>query len=333
MSIDEINKSFGEISEIEEVDDYFDLTVHFSELSDIAEPLLLRANKTLSKIKNMLFTTPAFLNAVKAAAPEEVMAAILTDEQKRKVAKGLLKFMQRKKDGAILATLVDPVTKDTVANIPLKNLKLSPEINQAITNYATQIQLAQIAEKIELVQKAVEDVRHGQENDRLALAFSCQQKFLQAEKIQSIEMKQAALLKIAMDAEDSRNLLMLSQKANVDFIKEQPESFWDKLLKGANPKEISSRMNEIRDSLYAVNIVSLVEAVAYQEMGEIKAAQQSLKYYGEHIHSTFLDKTGFVERLDQIDDSPENYWSETIPEIERRIVSLPSTERIDELGE
>lgn len=333
MSIDEINKSFGEISEIEEVDDYFDLTVHFSELSDIAEPLLLRANKTLSKIKNMLFTTPAFLNAVKAAAPEEVMAAILTDEQKRKVAKGLLKFMQRKKDGAILATLVDPVTKDTVANIPLKNLKLSPEINQAITNYATQIQLAQIAEKIELVQKAVEDVRHGQENDRLALAFSCQQKFLQAEKIQSIEMKQAALLKIAMDAEDSRNLLMLSQKANVDFIKEQPESFWDKLLKGANPKEISSRMNEIRDSLYAVNIVSLVEAVAYQEMGEMEAAQQSLKYYGEHIHATFLDKTGFVERLDQIDDSPENYWSETIPEIERRIVSLPTAERIDELGE
>lgn len=317
---------------IEELDAYSEVSLDLSKLPDIAKPLMLRANETLAKINEMLYTAPAFINVVKATVHKEVLAAVLTDEQKGKIASGALRLMT-KKDGSLLATLVDPVTKHTVSNIPLQNVKISPEIRQAMTNYSSQIQMAQIAEKIELVQRAVEDVRLGQEYDRLATAFSCQQKFLQVRKFQNLELKNAALLRIAMDAEDSRNLLMQSQKANVDFIKEQPESIWEKIIKGAHPKDISSRMNEIRDSLYAVNLVSLVEAVAYQEMGEMEAAKQSLKYYGEHIQSTFLDKAGFVERLDQIDDSPENYWSETIPEIERKIAALPATERIRELGE
>ena len=47
-----------------------------------------------------------------------------------------------------------------------------------MTSYATQIQMAQIAEKIQLIQVAVEEIRQGQEYDRLATAYSCQQKLL-----------------------------------------------------------------------------------------------------------------------------------------------------------
>ena len=330
--MDEIINVTCDNAVIEEWDTCSNEVINLSKLPDIAKPLVQRANETLAKINEMLYTAPAFIDIIKATVPKEMLAAVLTDEQKGKLASGALQLMT-KKNGSLLATLVDPVTKRTVSNIPLQNIKISPEIGQAMTNYSSQMQMAQIAEKIELVQRAVEDVRHGQEYDRLATAFSCQQKFLQVRKFQNLELKNAALLRIALDAEDSRNLLMQSQRANVEFIKEQPEALWEKLIKGARPKEVSSRMNEIRDSLYAVNAVSLVEAVAYQEIGEIEAAQQSLKYYGEHIQHTFLDKPGFVERLDQIDDSPENYWSETIPEIERKITALPTMEKIREIGE
>lgn len=317
---------------IEGGDSYDDISLRFSSLPDVAKPLMIRAKETLSKIGELLYIAPSFINVIKAHVPKEMLTAVLTDVQKEKIARGALQLMT-KKNGSLLATLVDPTTKRVVSNIPLHNVKISPEVGQAMTNFSAQIQMAQIAEKIELVQRAVEDVRLGQEYDRLATALSCQQKFMQVMKFQNLELKNAALLRIAMDAEDSRNLLMQSQKANVDFIKEQPASIWDKIIKGAHPKEISARMNKIRDSLYSVNVVSLVEAVAYQEIGEMEAAQQSLNYYGDHIQSTFLDKPGFVERLDQIDDSPENYWSETIPDIKRKIAALPATERIIELGE
>ena len=90
---------------------------------------------------------------------------------------------------------------------------------------------------------------------------------------------------------------MQSQNANVSFIKNQAESFWGKFISGAAPEKVNSRMNEIRESLYVVNMVSLSEAIAYHEMGEPEAAQQSLRYYAEYIQKTYLKTKGLVERL------------------------------------
>lgn len=307
--------------------DFFDeVPVHFPDLPEVARPLIKSAKETFSKIKEILYSTPAFINAVKASIPEETFQAILTNEQKSQIARGALKLMT-KKDGSLMANLVNPETKKIVSTISLKNVKVSPELSQAMTSYATQMQMAQIAEQIQLVQVAVEEVHQGQEYDRLATAYSCQQKLLQAIVIKNPELKAMALLRIASDAEDSRNLLMQSQNANVSFIKEQPESFWGKFISGATPEKINSRMNEIRESLCAVNMVSLAEAMAYQEMGETEAAQLSLQYYAGYIQRTYLQTEGFVERLDLIDPTPENYWSKTLPDIERKIQALPCAEK------
>ena len=205
-----------------------------------------------------------------------------------------------KKDGSLMANLINPETKKIVSTVSLGKVKLSPELSQAMTNYATQMQMAQIAEQIQFVQVAVEEVRQGQEYDRLATAYSCQQKLIQAAAIQNPRLKEMALMQLVSDAENSRNLLMQSQSANAAFIKNQPESTWGKILSGATPEKINARMNELRESLCAVNMVSLAEAIAYQET------------------------KGFVERLDMIDPSPENYWTQKLPEIENRILALPS---------
>lgn len=316
---------------IDSTDFYDEVPVNSSVLPEVARPLIKNAKETFSKIREMLYSAPAFINAVKASFPEETFQAILTNEQKSQIASGALKLMT-KKDGSLMANLVNPETKKIVSTISLKNVKISPELSQAMTSYATQMQLAQIAEQIQLVQIAVEEVRQGQEYDRLATAYSCQQKLLQTTAIKRPELKEMALLRIASDAEDSRNLLMQSQYANVSFIKNQPESFWGKLISGATPDKVDSRMNEIRESLCAVNMVSLVEAMAYQEMGETEAAYQSLQYYAGYIQRTYLETKGFVERLDLIDPSPENYWSKTLPDIERKIQALPCYEERMLLG-
>ncbi len=299
-----------------------EIVEQFSTVPDVAKPLLKDAKAAFKKIEQMLYSAPAIVNLVKANIPDVTLQAVLTDEQKQQIAKGALKLMT-KKDGSLMANLVNPETKKIVATIPLKNVKMAPEVTQAMTNYATQMQMAQIAEQIQIVQLAVEEVRMGQEYDRLATAYSCQQKLLQAMEIKNPELRAMALMQIASDAEDSRNLLMLSQKTNVGFITDQPESFFGKIIGGATPEKINSRMNEIRESLCAVNMVSLAEAIAYQELGEDSAARKSLAYYGEFVQKTYLAVPGLVERLDLIDPSPENYWSRTLPNIEKRIQALP----------
>ena len=314
--------------EIIDVDDYsYELLTHFSDMPEIAKPLLRDAKNVFKKIEDMLYTAPSFIDMIRASVPEQTFQAILTDEQKSQIASGALKLMT-KKDGTLMANLVNPETKKIVSTISLERVNLSPEISDAVTSYATQMQMAQIAEEIHRVQLAIEDVRQGQEFDRLAMAYSCQQKLLQAMQIKNPELKTIALMRIASDAEDSRNLLMQSQIANLSFIKEQPESFWGKLLSGSNTEKISQRMNEIRESLSAINMVSLAEAIAYQELGESEAAYQSLQYYAGYLQSAYLSTDGLVQRLDLIDPAPENYWSKTLPDIKKKIQALPYTENL-----
>lgn len=293
-----------------------------SMVPEVARPLLNGARKTFKTIEEMLYSAPAFINLVKSSIPEEVLKAVISDEQKEKLASGALKLMT-KKDGTLMANLIDPETKKIVSTIPLQTANLSPELSQAMTNYATQMQMAQIAEQIQLVQFSIEEVRQGQEYDRLAIAYSCQQKLLQAMEINNSELKAMALLQIASDAEDSRNMLMLSQSANLAFIMNQPDSFFGKMTSGAKQEKIDQRMNEIRDSLAAVSMASLAEAMAYQEMGESAAACRSLQYYAEFIEKAYLSTEGLVERLDLIDSSPNNYWSKTLPDITKKIHALP----------
>lgn len=318
--------------EIVDASDYCaDVEVYFSSVPEVAKHLLKSAKITLRKIENMLYSAPSFINTVKASIPDATFQAILTDEQKSQIAQGVLKLMT-KKDGSLMANLVNPNTNRIVSTVSLKSVKVTPEISQAMTSYATQMQMAQIAEQIQLIQVAVEEVRQGQEYDRLATAYSCQQKLLQAMTIKNPELKAMALLRVTSDAEDSRNLLMQSQNANLTFIKNQPESFWGKLVSGATPEKVNSRINEIRESLCAVNMVSLSEAIAYHEMGETEAARLSLQYYAGYIQKAYLETKGLVERLDLIDPSPENYWSKTLPDIEKKIQVLPFNEEHKLLG-
>ena len=318
--------------EIIDVSEYSeDLTDYFSDMPKVARPLLKGAKEAFSKIEQMLYSSPAFINLVKASIPAQTFQAILTDDQKVKIASGALKLMT-KKDGSLMANLVNPETNKIVSTISLQSVNLTPAISQAMTSYASQMQMAQIAEQIQVVQLAIEEVRQGQEYDRLAMAYSCQQKLLQTMEMKNPELKAMALLQIASDAEDSRNLLMQSQNANLTFIKEQPESYFGKLISGATPDKINQRMNEIRESLSAVNMVSLVEAMAYQEMGENAAARQSLLFYADYIEKSYLGTKGLVECLDSIDPSPENYWTKTLPDIKKKIQALPCVEKVTLLG-
>lgn len=302
-----------------------DLTEYFNDVPEVARPLIKGAKEAFAKIEQMLYSAPAFINLVKASIPEQTFQAILTGEQKKKLANGALKLMT-KKDGSLMANLVNPKNNKIVSTISLQNVNLSPALSQALTDYASQMQMAQIAEQIQAVQLAIEEVRQGQEYDRLAMAYSCQQKLLQAMEIRNPKLKEMALLQIVSDAEDSRNLLMQSQNANLAFIKDQPESYFRKFFSGAPPEKITQRMNEIRESLNAVNMVSLAEAMAYQELGESSAARQSLQYYAGYIEKSYLSAKGLVNRLDDIDPSPENYWTKTLPDIRKKIQALPCVE-------
>ncbi|KXA25733.1 hypothetical protein HMPREF3221_00234 [Fusobacterium nucleatum] len=309
--------------EISKKGEKFNMNNDFIELNDIdilevAKPLKDKISLLLSNIKDKILLVPGFIRTVSSFIPIKNLQAVLTNEQKEKIASGVLKIMS-KNDGTLVANLVDAQSGKIVTNIPLKEIKLTPELNKAMTDFALQLQLLQISAEIKSIKKAVEEVRKGQEYDRLATAYSCQQKFLQATLIKDIKLKKETLLRIALDAEDSRNFLMLSQKANIDFIKNLPDGYWKKMLSLTTSSEIDSRMNEIREGFSTINMVSLIEALAYHELEEYGSEQQSLIYYADFIQKTYLDDSKLLKRLDSIDPSTERYWTTKVPIIETKI--------------
>lgn len=299
---------------------YNNFAVLFSNVPEITKPLINNMQKNFNQLECMLLEIPNIFEKM-GSDSNKVFQAVLSSDDKLKLKSGSIKLMS-KKDGQLLASLMDPSTNKIIKQLPLEEIDLPSDITNNISNLQIQMQMAQISEQMQHIQVVVEEIKKGQENDRLATAYSCQQKFLQATVIENPKLKELSLLRIVSDAEDSRNLLMLSQKEKLEFIKNQPKSYTGKILGGSSYKEIDSIMNEIRDNLLVMNMVSLTEAMAYKEMGENAAATMSLQYYADFINDAYFKEKGLIERLDSIDSSVE-YWSVKLPNLKAKIKALP----------
>lgn len=293
----------------------------FENVSEILKPLMNSAKKSMEKIKQFVLSSKSFIDAVKQSVPEDEYRVLFTDEQRRLLNSGVVDLMHRK-DGSIMATLIRSDNKRIRFNLNIEKAPGVPKgISREAANFAAQMQLAQIAEQIEQIQISIEEVLRGQQLDRLALAYSCKQKLLQAQNIKNPALKTAALIQIAHSAEDSRNMLMQSQARALKNIKEYPTSTFGKFFK--NNEKVKRDMNELRESIAAINQTSIIEALAYRELGEYEALRESLMYYSEYINNTYFLEAGLSERLDQIDNKPDNYWTTALPRVVENINALP----------
>lgn len=324
---DKVNINNDDVELIIDGEKYYKIGKYYFKPNSFIKPIIERIIDNSNKIEKMLYTCPAFIEVVKSTIPSEMYKVVLSGEEKLKLATGSVKLMTTS-DGKLLANLINTKTGKIISNVKLDKISLTPELNKAIINYSNQIQLAQIAEDIRYVQLAVEEVREGQENDRLAIAYSCKQKLLQAMQIEDHNLKKIALLNLVSSAEDNRNKLMLSQTSNVKLLKEQPKDFWGKFLKGEKEDlKKDKRIAELRENMNALNLVSLAETSAYQELGEHKAANIALQYFGDYINKTYLSDKAFIERLDSLNPSPKKYWSTMLPSISDKIKQLDIDEK------
>ena len=272
------------------------------------------AEQLFDHIHDTLCTLPAFLEVVERLVPVEEWVLVFTDEQRKELAKGALKMMA-KKNGDIIAKVVDPKNHQIVANIPVKQVERIKDINPAMNDFMVQMQLANLAQEMKEVHRVVSRIQQGLEFDRLASAYSNERKLKYARQIQNKELQTQALLMIAHSAEDSRSRLMLGMKEDIQFIMGQPENEFIKLF-ATNPKEINDRMNEIRSRVVAINQDSMTEATAYWALGEKQAALNTIENYRLFLEDSELTQREVLNRLDVVDPNPENYWTKQFPTIQ-----------------
>ena len=437
--------------EIIDVSEYSeDLTDYFSDMPKVARPLLKGAKEAFSKIEQMLYSSPAFINLVKASIPEQTFQAILTDDQKVKIAKATLNEMEKelKDNNDIIDKSAEEFDKaekevddfgDEVedagkqsSNAEGKFSKVKSVVagvGKALAVTTATIGAAAVATGKKLKDMADETASTGDAVDknsqRLGLSKKAYQEwdYVLSQSGVDVTSVQTGFKSMTNSIDDAKNGTETAVKkftalgiSMSDLKNLSREEIFDKAIKGLqNIKDDTTKAalandlfgksgqnimpllnstaestEKLKNKAHDLGMVMSDEAVqaavdytdnmdtlkrtfgglknsimgdilpgfndilkgltglmtgadgageqfqtgamAYQEMGENAAARQSLLFYADYIEKSYLGTKGFVERLDSIDPSPENYWTKTLPDIKKKIQALPCVEKVTLLG-
>lgn len=308
-----------------------DIDGFFTNDSKIVNSVLRNAGRLLCNLEKYLYTAPAMINLVKASIPVSAYQAVFTSDQLNRLAQGSIKLMSDR-NGRTLAKLVDAKTHRIISNVELKEVDFTPDISQALTGFALQMQIMMLSEKLDAIQETTKNIFQGQENDRLALAEACRDNLEEALAMNDETLRKTRLVAIANDINIGRKQLFKSQEQIISKILRFKGSFISNLLSwGGRTKTIDEEIGKLRTNLSATVGVSMVAGIAYEELNEMDSARKSFQKLSDFMEATYLSRPGFVDKLDLLDPYPDNFWSTQLVPVINQINKLPDGRTIDYL--
>ncbi len=211
------------------------------------------------KWKNIEMAMPALAQVIQAMAKKDkVLVADLDRYVAKLVEKGIYRFMYDK-NGDIL-----PIIRDAdkiVKQIRLKEVKLSPQLSQSLTNLTMQVQMAQILDEIEYVEDAIRNIHKELQNDRIAMAESAWDKLRQARQIQDSRLREVAILSVIGTATEAKRILMRNFADNRILLEDNARKPLRKMVFETNGKrkDISVRAEDAFQELISITNCVQVE--------------------------------------------------------------------------
>lgn len=278
------------------------------------------------KAENLSRVAPAFYEAVKAALPKTIKVAETNSEIQKLIDSGVYRFITDKR-GEILPSIYGE--HGVVAQVRLRDIKLTPDLGRCITDLQTQIALAQVISEIHDVQRGIANIHNELQDDRLALAESVWQQLQQAVQISDARLREGKLNSIASSATDAKCILFKAFASELRFFDERKSKGWfSKLIDKESQNHGNEKSAEIFNTLLAITKTVQVETTVYCLLGEQNAARLSMKQFSNFISSHQLDDRDTLLTLDSFGSSSKKSIIENFMDIQQRIAALPS--RIEE---
>ena len=280
-------------------------------------------NIIFGRAENLSRVAPAFFQALKSMFPETIKVAQVNPEIQRLIDEGVYKFLTDK-TGEILPTIFGK--ENIVAQVRLKDLRLTPHLGRSILDLQTQIALAQVISEIHDVQRGITNLHRELQDDRLALAESAWQQLQQAAQISDSRVKEEKLLNILSSATDAKCLLFRAFESEKRFFDERKDKDWfSKLIDKEAQDHGDEHSAEIFSSLLAITKTVQVETTVYCLLGEQNAARLSLKQFGEFINANALDDRNTLLTLNSFSNSDQKSLIDNFTKIQQNISALPLT--------
>ena len=161
-------------------------------------------NIIFGRAENLSRIAPAFFQAIMSMLPKTIKVAEINPAIQRLIDKGVYKFLTDK-NGEILPSIFGD--KEIVAQVRLKDIKLTPDLGRSIVDLQTQIALAQVISEIHDVQRGIANLHSELQDDKLALAVSAWQQLQQAAQISNSRVREEKLLGILSSATEAKCIL------------------------------------------------------------------------------------------------------------------------------
>ncbi|WKZ38649.1 MAG: hypothetical protein QY328_10315 [Anaerolineales bacterium] len=274
------------------------------------------------KVIQILRQIPAFLDGVKKLSEGKTYQAHFPPEVWERIKNGSARL--DKKDNGLFGALIRDVETGHVTNhVSLK--EVSPDLLSSLNQLATQQTLANIVQRLEVIDEKITYILQGQINDRLAEVES------------GIHLYEQA---IAASDPDRRELIHSAISKLTDgrdkLIKSTDFSFIDKLPRNRLgmffsinwdiPKEVQSKAEPVWKAFHAIVEASRYLVLAYSALNQPNSLRVSLEQVESKV-KVFQDKMGKIVNM----LPPTSNWRESLMAFSQGV--LPNIRDLDDISQ
>lgn len=274
------------------------------------------------KVIQILRQIPAFLDAVKLLSEGKTYQAHFPPEVLKQIKNGSVRL--DKKDNGLFGALIRDVRTGRVTN-HVSLTEVSPDLLSSLSQIATQQTLANIVQRLDVIDEKISCIMQGQNNDRLAEIESgihLYEQAIGASGLDRRELLHSAILKLT----DGRDKLLKS----TDF------SFLDKLPRNRlgmwlSPiwditKEVQVKAEPIGKAFYAIIEASRYLVLAYSALNQPDSLRISLEQVEREV-KIFQDRMGKIANM----LPPTSNWRESFLAISQGV--LPNMHDLDDISQ
>lgn len=192
------------------------------------------------------------------------------------------------------------------SKIPIKREKFSEgsdsaQLANVLQMRAVQSQLHAMADQIQDIDRNVQDVLVGQQNDRIGVYQSGLSLYLEARQVSDPDLKASLVGQSLRSLSESSFQLILALQSDVQYLADRD---YEK-SKAKREKLIDGKMNAINQSFAVIHQASILRAAIYCEQNELAAMSTVLTGYSRFIEKNIVANANLLAQCDDTDDGTQ----------------------------
>lgn len=284
------------------------------------QPLIDLYREKRQELIQFLRQVPAVAQVAKTLVEGKTYRAYIPPEILERLREGTANFGTRKDSGQLSANILDTETGKIIHNVSL--IEVPPDLLNSLNQLAVQQTLANIVQRLEIIDEKITDALQGQHNDRLADVESGVHIYEQAVAATDPQTRRGLLISAVQRLNDGRNRLLKS--TDVHFVDKLPRNrlgmFFSPIVD--IPKYVESKAEPVWKAAHAIVKASRYLVLAYAILNEPISLQVSLQQSESDIRK-------FEEKVKQIVNwlPPTAKWRESLLEIGNG--ALPAIQQLE----